>query len=168
MAPTLSVQSHAALFGIECDLTTHSEHLLAAQCFFEFRKAMEKKKTSLASLTVRQFNNHQNSFVAKVVKCIKEDDLYHKLLMPLITEDPTTNGLKRFILACSTLSEKHTKDLQSRGLVSIFSRLVVGVVDAVPISPETIGAIVGAIQGACKKAIASQSSNNTLAHSLQG
>ncbi|EXL39509.1 hypothetical protein FOCG_17886 [Fusarium oxysporum f. sp. radicis-lycopersici 26381] len=166
MAPTLSLQSHAALFGGECDLTTHSEHLEAAKCFFEVRKAMERKKANLASLTTRQFNNHRTSFVERAARCIKKGDVYNQLLMPLITNDPTINGFQRFILVCSILSIKHTQDLQNRGLVSIFPQLVISVINTVDIPQGSIGAIVDALQDVCTDADTSEPIN-TLDYTLR-
>lgn len=79
--------------------------------------------------------------------------------MPLITNDQTIDGLKRYILACATISIAHTENPAEKNLMSAFPQLFEGVVDTIAMLPETIKAAVDVIRSVCEKTDNSSSQN---------
>lgn len=146
--PTFSEQQHSTLFGIGYDMKTHSEVFRAVECFYAVRRETEKQRTRLVSLTVHQFKKANTAFRENIIKGLT-DELYRRLLLPLVIDNPTTAGVNDFILACFVLSLNRARSLQQHGLVDIFPKLFSGIVGAINFLPGTLSAIDTFIKDIC-------------------
>jgi len=166
MLLTFSVQDHTSLFGVGFDLNTQLERLQAAEHFYQVRKEIERNKTRLASLTARNFKKAASNFRENVEEAVKEgtDSGRRSLLLPLVQDNGTADGVRHFVLACLTLSKGHCKNLERANLITIFPQLFREVVGAIVVPSETMTAIMAIVEEVCTK-IDSPSSKRVLGES---
>ncbi|RTE70771.1 hypothetical protein BHE90_014825 [Fusarium euwallaceae] len=140
MPDDFSGLDHASFFGVGHDLTTHTRMLEVSQLFYGMRKEIERQKSMLSSATVDQFRKRKTSLPENVRLSI-QDKRYGDLLLPLIFEQPTAQGLNNYVIACLVLTKHHVNGLQRYGLQETFPRLFESVVGVISAQSKTIDLI---------------------------
>jgi len=144
-----------SLYGLDEDLSIYLKKLDAAQAFCQIRRDIDRKATSLKTLTPALFSKHRKAdqFRRNVELAVK-GDRRGQVLSDLILKSMvirTDHFLNFFILGCFTLTEATYKKLEDNGLVDNFAEFYLHVIKEFDIYPKLREKLLDIMMDTCKK-----------------
>jgi hypothetical protein len=150
MAPL--IDKDALLFGLDEPLSVYQTKLQAASAFLGLRKDLERNKSCLANLSIRDWRKRKNHTQLKLnAQELLQDNTGDHVLSRLLHQgdSDSTKSLNWLILALFTLTPTATEHIKKNGLSQIYADLFPNSLSDCYIFDETRDDIINILNDIC-------------------
>ncbi|KAH8752835.1 hypothetical protein F5883DRAFT_576142 [Diaporthe sp. PMI_573] len=142
----------ALLFGLDQPLSVYQTNVRAAVAFTSLRKDLERNRSTLATLTAREWKKRKNYSQLKLnARELIQDNRGDHVLSPLLHygDSDSTKSLNWLILALFTLTPTATASINDNRLSEIYAAIFSNSIRDCPIFDETRRDIIDLLHDIC-------------------